>query len=115
MSLAFFLLPSVNGSYWYLLDLSTELYVGMYILMFICALKLSGSFSKCLLIPGSKGWLRLLCFLGIMGSLIAFVVGFMPPSNIKVGGSLQYIILFASGILLAIVPGLFLSLKSKKG
>jgi amino acid transporter len=35
ISMSFFLMPSVNGSYWLLLDLSTELYLLMYLLMFV--------------------------------------------------------------------------------
>jgi amino acid transporter len=113
VSLAFFLLPTVNGSYWYLLDLSTELYVGMYILMFITAIKLTSSFKVSKVIPGHKVNLYLLCALGIIGSLISFIVGFFPPDNIQVGSHLHYIFLFAGGILLAIIPGAILGLASK--
>ena len=51
-SMAFFLMPSINGSYWLLLDLSTELYVIMYILMFISSLKLISRLPAIHIIPG---------------------------------------------------------------
>ena len=42
--LAFLLMPSVNGSYWLLTDLSTELYLVMYVLMFAAAMVIKKKF-----------------------------------------------------------------------
>src|SRR3990167_1334492 len=55
--IAFLLMPSINGSYWFLTDLSTEIYVMMYVLMFIAALALhykSADMPKAFKVPGGS-------------------------------------------------------------
>lgn len=108
VSMVFFLMPSVSGSYWLLLDLSTELYVIMYLLMFIAGLKIIINSDKILLIPGGK--LSAICasFLGIIGCIITIIVGFFPPGNINVGSNLHYVIIFTIGILLMTSPAIIL-------
>lgn len=104
ISCVFFIMPSVNGSYWFLIDLSTELYIAMYILMFISAIKLSKQFNNIFIVPfGSKGYL-VTCLLGLIGCVIAFIVGFIPPSNINIGGVMSFEIKFIMGLLIAISP-----------
>ncbi len=104
---AFWLMPGVNASYWLLTDLSTELYVGMYTLMFLAALVLyfkTGKISKLLKNIGGKWMLFLLCALGLMGCIITLIVGFIPPDNIKTGGDSHYQWIFISGLILMISP-----------
>ncbi len=108
--LAFFLLPSVNGSYWLLLDLSTELYVVMYILMFLAALKLTFGFDKIKVIIFGKLGMFLSVLSGLAGCLIVFVVGFFPPADIDVGSSSHYVFLFSSGMFLMTIPALIILL-----
>lgn len=101
---AFVLMPSINAFYWFLTALSTELYLFMYMLMFLAALKLgrpirgSGAFW----IP--RGWRRFSCFVGLFGCLLTVVIGFFPPGGIQVGGFLRYALFIACGNLIAILP-----------
>jgi amino acid transporter len=104
VSSAFFLMPTVNGSYWLLLDLSTELYIMMYILMFIVAFVLLVRAKQIQLIPGKKIGAYLLTTAGLIGCCTAFVVGFFPPSNINVGGTIHYVTLFAGGLMIMVSP-----------
>ncbi|MGD9153830.1 MAG: APC family permease [Gammaproteobacteria bacterium] len=113
VSCAFFLMPSVSGSYWLLLDLSTELYVIMYLCMFIAGLKILMNSEKILLIPGGKLSAMAASFVGIIGCLITIVVGFFPPSNINVGGDLHYVTLFAGGVLIMTIPAAVLIVGKK--
>jgi amino acid transporter len=109
--LAFLLMPSVNGSYWLLSDLSTQLYILMYVLMFLAAIFLRSKkeFQQPkFAIPGGKKGLYFTAALGLLGCLITFVVGFIPPSGINVGSPLHYEMLFSSGIIVMILPVLFL-------
>jgi len=110
VSMVFFLMPSVSGSYWLLLDLSTELYVIMYLLMFIAALKIIISCDKILLIPGGKFTATCAILLGLIGCSTTIIVGFFPPSSINVGSNLHYITLFSIGLLSMIVPAIILIL-----
>jgi amino acid transporter len=104
---AFLLMPSVNGSYWLLSDLSTQLYMLMYVMMFIAAGALKLKFKPALEgfnIPGKKMGMGLVCLLGLMGCVVTLVVGFIPPSGINVGGFWHYEIIFIAGMLTMIVP-----------
>lgn len=106
---AFLLMPSVNGSYWLLTDLSTQLYVVMYVILFAAALMLKykkHSEIRPFAVPYGKPGMWVACTLGIIGSLITLVVGFIPPSDINVGSPLHYEITFSLGMLAMILPAM---------
>ena len=109
---AYFLLPSINGIYWLFTALSTELYMVMYVLMFIAAVYLKRKFPNRVrpfkVAGGNKGY-YLACFLGLIGAVMTLVIGFIPPTNIiNFGGATRYQTLFSCGIILMILPsGLF--------
>lgn len=106
-SAAFFLMPSINGSYWILTDLSTELYLAMYLLMFAAALYLyykTQRLSTLLNYIGGKWAFFTFCILGIIGCLITIVIGFIPPENINTGSRFHYESLFIGGLLIMILP-----------
>jgi amino acid transporter len=108
--LAFLLLPSVNGSYWLLSALSTQLYMLMYVLMFTAALYLrkNGPYHKGVFaIPGKKIGLRIICILGLIGCFLTLLVGFIPPHSMNVGSYWYYEMLFISGMLIMTAPVLF--------
>lgn len=109
--LAFLLMPSVNGSYWLLTDLSTQLYMLMYVLMFAAAIALKHKFAhqpRPFTIPGGKVGMWIVGLLGLTGTLITLVVGFFPPDGIDVGGILHYELMFTGGIFAMLLPVLFL-------
>lgn len=111
--IAFLLMPSVNGSYWLLTDLSTQIYVLMYVILFAAALVLKYTkFSEIrpFSVPYGKLGMWVACTLGIIGSLIALVVGFIPPSDINIGTPMRYEIIFISGMVSLILPSLILIL-----
>lgn len=108
--LAFLLMPSVNSSYWLLTALSTQLYMLMYVLMFLAAAFLRYKHAdkpRAFSIPGGKYGMLVTCILGLMGCAITLVVGFFPPDGIDVGTTLHYEMVFASGMLVMILPVLF--------
>lgn len=105
--LAFLLMPSVNGSYWLLSALSTQLYMLMYVLMFISAIVLkykTSARTNAFNIPGGKLGMWLVCLLGLAGCVITLAVGFIPPEGINVGSKLHYELIFCSGLLAMILP-----------
>ncbi len=104
------LMPSVNGAYWLLTDLSTQLYILMYVLMFIAALRLkikSSASGEGFKIPGGTMGTLIVCAIGLFGCVITLLVGFLPPASIDVGGKLHYFITFSGGMILLIVPVVF--------
>ncbi len=105
--LAFVLMPSVNGSYWLLTDLSTQLYMFMYVILFITAIVLKfkiKNIKTAFTVPGGKFGMTLIGLAGVFGSLVTIVVGFFPPDNINVGSAWHYEMSFIGGLLVMILP-----------
>jgi glutamate:GABA antiporter len=103
----FLLVPSVNGFYWFLTALSTELYMIMYILIFFSALRLHFKYvdrPKVFKIPGRHFGMWTTCLLGLFGCLSTITVSFFPPDNVNIGTPLRYILMICIGNLVTISP-----------
>lgn len=111
----FLLFPSVNAVYWLFTDLSTELYMMMYVLMFIAAWRLKGKFSdvtRPFAIPGGTLGYYLVCVLGLFGCVITLLVGFIPPEGVMdVNGTIPFSVIFSLGIVLMLVPAFLIYLR----
>lgn len=108
--LVYLLLPTVNASYWLLSSLSLQLYILMYAMMFLAALRLraitkynNGTF----VIPGKKFGLWSVCAIGLAGCALALFVGFFPPTNVDVGSKLNYVIIYTAGMIGMVLPVFF--------
>lgn len=105
--LIFLLVPSVNGFYWFLTALSTELYMIMYILVFFSALRLHFKYvdrPKSFKIPGRQYGMWITCLLGFFGCTSTIIVSFFPPDNVDIGSHLRYILMICVGNLVTISP-----------
>lgn len=114
---AFLFMPTVNSSYWLLTDLSTQLYVIMYVILFCAAVRqryLFPNLDRLFEIPGKKLGILIVAGLGLIGCALTLVVGFFPPSMLNVGGLLHYDIVFAAGLLILIFPVVFFYWYQKK-
>lgn len=111
----FLLFPSVNAIYWLFTDLSTELYIMMYVLMFIAAWCLKGKFphlKRPFAIPGGKFGYYLVCILGLLGCTITLIVGFIPPEqSMDVGGAAHFRKVFSIGIFMMLIPAFILYIR----
>ena len=113
---SFLLFPSVNAIYWLFTALSTEMYIVMYVVMFIAAIRLKSKFSSLprpFAIPGGRYGYYFTCLLGLAGCFITLVVGFFPPegSNMDMGGTAHFRVIFTSGIVLMLIPAFLLYLR----
>ncbi|VEG90694.1 APC family permease [Legionella spiritensis] len=108
----FLMFPSINAIYWLFTDLSTELYMLMYVFMFIAAIRLKRKFAglhRPFQIPCGKPGYYLTCALGLTGCLITLVIGFIPPEiSMDFGSAARFRMVFASGILIMISPAYLL-------
>jgi amino acid transporter len=114
---AFLLMPSVSGSYWLLTALSTQLYMLMYVLMFITGLYTRYKFpnkARSFVIPGGKLGIWFVSLLGFFGCAITLIVGFFPPDGIDVGSVSHYEWVFSGGMLVMILPIIFFYLYKNK-
>jgi glutamate:GABA antiporter len=113
----FLLFPSVNAIYWLFTDLSTELYIMMYVLMFIAAWNLKRKFAdvkRPFAIPGGKTGYYLTCIMGLLGCTLTLIVGFIPPEqSMDVGGASHFRMVFSLGILIMLTPAFLLYLRKK--
>lgn len=107
---AFLLIPSVNGIYWLLTALSTQLYMLMYVMMFISAIKIKKLYKdkhRPFSVPGGKKGYYVVCFLGLIGCAITLIVGFIPPEMLNIGSVLRYETTFCIGFVGLLLPSLF--------
>jgi amino acid transporter len=108
IALLYAFIPTISRAYWIFTAMATQVYLIMYVLMFIAALRLRRTQPNH---PrGFKAhWLGLLCLLGGTSSVTAFVIGFVPPSQLGHQSPLLYALLLVAGILaIGIVPPLLM-------
>ncbi len=111
--LIFIMVPNVNSSYWMLTALASQVVVIMYFLVFAAALRLRYSHKEMprpFKVPGGNGFMWLLCGIGILACLFTFIIGFVPPSNIKSGSVFKHELIIIVGILILVLPPLIIPL-----
>jgi len=108
LAILFVVLPSVQAAYQILSQLTVILYLIMYLLMFAAAIYLRYSQPnrpRPYRIPGGDAGMWVIGGLGFLGSLLAFVLSFVPPGQIAVGSPTTYIgILIGLTIFFVIIP-----------
>lgn len=108
LAVLFVVLPSVQAVYQMLSQLTVILYLVMYLLMFAAALYLRHSQptrARPYRIPGGNFGMWIIGGAGFIGSLLAFVFSFIPPSQISVGSPTMYVgILVALTLFFCILP-----------
>jgi amino acid transporter len=99
IALLYAFIPSVTHAYWIFAAMATQVYLIMYVLMFVAALRLRRRQ------PGhSRGYrapaLGLLCVLGVTSSVAALAIGFIPPSQFGNLNPMTYVLLILAGVVL---------------
>jgi glutamate:GABA antiporter len=115
VALLYAFIPSVSRAYWIFTALATQVYLIMYVLMFIAAMRLRRSQPE-----HARGYrapaLGLLCLLGILSSVFALVIGFIPPSQFSRANPLAYVLLILAGVLaIGILPPFLMDRLRKPG
>ena len=107
MSLVFLFMPTVNTSYWVLTVLAAQLYMLMYIIMFVTAIYLrvtKPEHHRPFKIPGGVKGISFVAGLGALSSLLTFAIGFFPPADISAGMKQRYEIMILSSLILMSSP-----------
>ena len=102
LSTTFLLMPSVNSSFWILLVLASQLYILMYILMFLAAIVLRYKRANVIRnyrIPFGNFGMWVVAGIGLITSLFALIIGFFPPEQLHTGSLLFYELFLFLGIL----------------
>ncbi len=116
LSLLFVVMPSVQSFYQILSQLTVLLYLIAYLLLFAAAIYLRYSMkeAKRPFRIGSKGnWLMwVVGGVGFLGSLLAFVLSFLPPDQISMGSTtVWYAVLFGGVIIFTVLPFIILAFR----
>ena len=108
LSLLFVVMPSVQSFYQILSQLTVLLYLIMYMLMFAAAIALRYKMrdtDRPFRLGKGNGLMWLLAGLGFCGSLLAFVLSFIPPGQIAVGSkTVWFSVLIIGCIVVVIIP-----------
>lgn len=113
IALLYALVPSVSSAYWILSVITTQIYLIVYLLMFVAAVNLRKRQPNT-----ERGYtapaLKFLCVLGFLASAAAILIGFVPPSQFESGSAGAYIgVILAGTVFLGLLPP-FLFLKFRK-
>ncbi|MBS0585100.1 MAG: amino acid permease [Verrucomicrobia bacterium] len=97
----FVFMPDVSSSFWILTVLAAQLYLIMYILMFLAGVILKykrPNHKRPYHVPFGNIGMWTIASLGLIGSLFAIIVGFFPPEGIQTGGMISFEIFLLIGI-----------------
>ena len=112
LGLLFVVMPSVQSFYQILSQLTVLLYLIMYLLMFAAGIYLRYNM-KDVVRPfriGSKGngLMWIIGGLGFLGSLLAFILSFIPPGQIAVGSNAMWYSVLVIGCIVVVVAPLII-------
>lgn len=103
--LLFTFMPSIQSVYQVLTQLTSILYLVMYMLLFLSGIKLRIKYPNMkreFSIPMGKMGMFLLGGLGMFSALLAFILSFMPPSQIQIGSTLNWYLILGIGFVVFI-------------
>jgi len=86
-------MPSTSGAFWILSALSVQIYLVMYALMFLAAIRLRYTHphvERSYRIPHKHHGMWLIASMGFLATLFGFFLAFVPPSQLAVGNLFFY-------------------------
>ncbi len=105
LALVFLLMPSVSSSYWILTALTAQLYLIMYAMLFLAAIKLRYSqpgVKRPYTVPGGNLGMWIIAGIGLLAALAGILLGFIPPSQLETGNAEFYYAFLGTGILVMV-------------
>jgi len=108
IALAYAFIPNVSSAYWIFSVITTQVYLIVYLLMFVAAVRLRRTQPD-----HPRGFkapmLFVLCLVGFVSSIAALAIGFIPSSQFGGGSTVVYLLIVAGGVIIVglLVPFLF--------
>ncbi|HIJ36204.1 MAG TPA: amino acid permease [Deltaproteobacteria bacterium] len=113
--LVFLLMPTINSAYWILTALTAQIYLIMYILLFVAGIVLrykEPDTPRPFRVPFGNAGMWFLGILGMIGAIFTLFIGFLPPSQINEGNLYFYEAFLIAGMLVMILlPTLIYALR----
>lgn len=117
LSLVLVLLPSVESAYQILSQMSTIIYLIMVVIIYFAFVRLrhtAPNKARGFKVPGGKFGMWLVTIVGVGGAVLAGVLSFIPPSQIKTGSPAVYVGVLIVGVALFIALPLIVFARRKK-
>ena len=103
------IMDDVSVAFFLLSAMTITVYLAMYILMYAAAIRLRCSapdLARTYRVPGGKPGMWIVAGGGLLAVAFGLVLGFFPPSNLKIGDPTLYVALVAGGLILCLGSGL---------
>lgn len=116
LSTLYIALPTVESAYLLLTQLTAMLALFMHLLLFVAAIRLRYKYPdihRPYKIPGGNMGMWFVCLLGGSCSLVALILGFLPPSQIAIDNKEIYQSLLLMGLLAFCLPAYFIHKRRK--
>lgn len=116
LSTVFLFMPDVNSSFWILAVLASEVYLVMYMIMFVTAIVLRykrPDKERTYKVPGGLIGIWIVAGTGFLASLATFFIGFLPPPQLNTGNVVFFESFLVIGMII-ICGTPFIILKYKK-
>ncbi|MGY1623872.1 APC family permease [Geodermatophilus sp. SYSU D00965] len=117
-ALLFVVVPSVSTSYWMLSAVTAQVIVVMYALVFAAVIRLRYTrpdVPRPYRIPGGLPGVWLVGGVGLLGCVVSFLLGFVPPAQLQTGDPVVYVSLLAlATVVLSLPPFVFVLLARRR-
>ncbi|WP_329339809.1 APC family permease [Streptomyces sp. NBC_00663] len=112
IALMYALIPNVSSVYWIFSTITTQVYLIVYLLMFAAAVRLRKTqpdHPRGYRVPA----LHLMCAVGLLSSLAALAIGFVPPSQFGGSSVWSYVLFIGGGLVVLglLIPYAFLKFR----
>lgn len=118
LALLFLIMPDIDSTFWILSALATQLYLVMYVLLFVAAIYLrykKPNITRPYKVFGGKLGMWIVAGTGGLVSFAVFLLGFVPPEQLNTGSLLFYEGFLVIGLLLfGCVPILAIKKRARK-
>lgn len=117
LSLVLVLLPSVESAYQILSQMTTIIYLIMVVIIYVAFIRLrhtAPNKQRGFRVPGGRFGMWIVSVLGILGAVVAGILSFVPPTQIKTGNPVIYVGILALGVAVFIALPLIVYAKRKK-
>jgi len=113
----YFVMKDVSVAFFLLSALTVAVYIIMYLMMYMAAIKLRKSqpnLERPYKIPGGMTGMILIAGIGIIAAFFALVLAFFPPSQLPVGSPASYVAVVTVGTIGFFIIPLIIAAKRKK-
>jgi glutamate:GABA antiporter len=112
----YFVMKNVSVAFFLLSAMTITLYLVMYVLMYMTAIKLRitrPDLPRSYKVPGGVFGMCIIAGVGLIGVIFSLVVGFVPPDNLPVGNPKLYIGTVAAGMIIFVGAPLIINTLKK--